>query len=460
MKQMKKLLTSSFIAMMLISLLSSFFGVGVAPSYAQNEDGASLVPPEASFWFAPGQKEARNGLGHYHDKVTPGETREYKFYVKNLLDQKNHLKIWATDPKPKQNGGVDFKSYNTGVTHAGTWVTPQGPKEITLGPQEMREYTYKVTVPKNLEPGQHIAVIGVSEYIAFQGKELETNIENATLAPDMTNQYGIWIIMDYQIDKSKHSMSINTFTHDYIASGESEFTITLENQGTILERPTGYLEIRDDTKKVIYREDYEAGSIYAGSTANMVSIAQNKLLLPGNYEAYFEANFEGQKEWKIFKFSVTPEAKNEAQAEMVHAGKLEVTDGIPDWLRYVLVICGVLILLLLILLLWLLAKRKKEDIEARIKMYLEKGLTFDETRKKVQLDHKTITLYVIKLGYGLDGEEVEWDKTIFTSKHARRFTIEMIENTTQDNDSITDVTEGSASSENLKGGEDDVGKGA
>lgn len=416
--------------------------------------------PKASFWFAPSKKEARDGLGYYRDTVTPGETREYKFYVKNLLNEKLNLKIYATDPVPLQNGGKDFGAYNAGVTNAGTWLYPQGSKDITLGPQEMREYTYRASIPKDIAPGQHVGVVAVSEYNEFRGEAVATNIENTTLAPDIENQNGLWVVMDYKIDEAKHAMSINTFTHDYIASGESRFTVTLENRGTILEKPTGYIEVRDSSKKVIFREEYEAGSIYYGTTANMVSIAQNQLLMPGEYEAYFEANFAGQKEWKLFKFTVTAEAKDEAQAAMEHYDKLEVTDGIPDWLKYVLVIGGILILLLLILLFWLLVKRKKGDIEERIKMYLAKGLTFEKTRKKVQLDQKTFTLYVVKLGYITDGEEPEWDKTIHTCKHARLIAIAMVENTSTNNDSNTEVLEGTASPENLKGGEGDVEKGA
>lgn len=49
--------------------------------------------------------------------------------------------------------------------------------------------------------------------------------------------------------------------------------------------------------------------------------------MPGEYEAYFEANYAGQKAWRMFKFTVTPEAKNEAQALMEYAGKIEVDGG-------------------------------------------------------------------------------------------------------------------------------------
>ncbi|MGG3152432.1 DUF916 domain-containing protein [Paenibacillus glucanolyticus] len=443
------------------------FEYASSENLTQQEIDPALAP-EASFLLSP-SKEARNGLGYYRDEVIPGEKRKYTFYVKNLLDEKINLKIYATDALPAQNGGRGFGSYNTGVTLGGSWFYPQGPKDITLGPNEMREYTYTVKIPENLEPGQHIGVVGVSQF--REGQEIKTNIENATLTPDVLEELGMWVVMDYKIDKAKHGMSINSLNHDYVASGESRFTIDLENKGTILEQPTGYLEIRDSAKKVVFREDYEAGSIYYGTTAKMVSIAENQLLLPGNYEAYFEANFNGQKEWRIFQFTVTPKEKDEAQAAMEHSQKLEVTDGIPDWLKYVIVIGLLLILLLLILL--LLSKRKKGDIEDRIKMYLEKGFTFDKARKKVQLDQKTFTLYVVKLGYVPDGSEPEWHKTIHTSKYGKR--IERVENSTANlEDTFRNtsgaviilgeeqdvVTEGSASSENLKRGEDDVGKGA
>ncbi|PAD73079.1 WxL protein peptidoglycan domain-containing protein [Paenibacillus campinasensis] len=418
MNYIPKLLKSSFIALIV------FLGLGTAsPSYAEEP----TAPPDYSFWFAPSDVNARNGLGYYREEVKPGEIKEYKFLVKNVEDRTIHLKIYGTDPIPEQNGGKNFKSYNEGVTQAGTWLYPQGAKDITLQPNEMREYTYRVSVPEDLIPGQHIAVVAVTE-LQQQSHEADANGEVATLLTDKKYDYGLWIILDYQIDKAQHGMSINAFNHDYITTGESRFTVDLENKGTILEQPTGYLEIRDDTKKVIFREDYQAGSIYYGTTAKMVSIALDQILLPGDYEAYFEANFAGQKEWRIFKFTVTPEMQNEAQIAMEHAGKLEVKSGIPDWLKYVLVILGVLILLLLLLL--LLKRRKKGDVEALIKKYIEdKGLTFDKARKKVQLDPQTFTLYAVKLGYIQDGEEPEWNRTLSTSKRARQAAIQRITQT-------------------------------
>lgn len=136
------------------------------------------------------------------------------------------------------------------------------------------EYTYIASIPDDLEPGQHIAVVAVSEYNEFQGPAVETNMVNTTVAPDIENQSGLWIVMDYELEKARHGLAIHSFKHDYIASGESRFTVSLENTGTILEQPTGYLEIRDTSKNIIYRNDYEAGSIYYGTTASMVSIAR------------------------------------------------------------------------------------------------------------------------------------------------------------------------------------------
>ncbi|PAD75312.1 hypothetical protein CHH67_15700 [Paenibacillus campinasensis] len=411
MKSKSLLLTCGLTVLFMLWLLSLIS----SPSYA-SQAAIPAQAPKASFWFAPSAKEARNGLGYYREDVMPGETKDYKFYVKNLENTELSLKIYATDPIPLQNGGKDFKSYNAGVTHAGAWLHPQGPKDITLGPNEMREYTYRASIPDDLEPGQHIAVVAVSEYNEFQGPAVETNMVNTTVAPDIENQSGLWIVMDYELEKARHGLAIHSFKHDYIATGESRFTVSLENTGTILEQPTGYLEIRDTSKNIIYRNDYEAGSIYYGTTASMVSIARGKLLMPGEYEAYFEANYAGQKAWRMFKFTVTPEAKNEAQALMEYAGKIEVDGGIPDWLRSVLIAGVILISILVLLLLWLLVKRKKGDLEERISRYMNKGYSFERTRRKVQLDRTTFTLYVVKLGYIAEGEEPKWNQTLNTSQ--------------------------------------------
>ena len=55
MNPMKKLLSSDFIAMMLISSLSIF--IGVQPSFAENKAIDPSQAPKASFWFAPSKKK-------------------------------------------------------------------------------------------------------------------------------------------------------------------------------------------------------------------------------------------------------------------------------------------------------------------------------------------------------------------------------------------------------------------
>lgn len=412
-KMLKRLLNLAIIPALTLGLWAG--GAGSLPtagasSYNLTEDG--VAEPESTFLLSP-DKEARAGLGYYMDDVVPGETREYKFYVKNLLNETRTFIIYPTDAKPAQNGGIAFQGSEEGITEGGNWVYPQGAKKIQLKGQEMREYTYQVKIPKDIEPGQHVAVLAVSQFQEAQVSQKAANSNSATLAPDIKEELGIWIVMNYKVDQAEHAMSINTFKHNYISSGESQLVITLENTGTILEKPTGYIEVRNSKKEVMYRNDYQAGSIYHGKVANMVSELTNTLLLPDEYEVYFEANFAGKKEWKIFKFTVTPEASKNAQETLEYYDRLEVNNGIPDWLKYVIIGGSILILVLLILLLLLFLRRRKQDIEERIIFYVEKKkLQFGKARKKVGCDEKTFIMYAEKLKYIQEGEELDWEKTL------------------------------------------------
>lgn len=47
---------------------------------------------------------------------------------------------------------------------------------------------------------------------------------------------------------------------------------------------------------------------------------------------------------------------------------------------------------------------------------MNKGYSFERTRRKVQLDRTTFTLYVVKLGYISEGEEPKWNQTLNTSQ--------------------------------------------
>lgn len=327
-----------------------------------------VASADSSFVLSP-VKTVEEGRGYYKDEVKPGDSREYTFFVRNTKDEPLQLKLYPADALPAQNGGRSFSEKEQKLSLVGAWVAPQGVQNITLKPKEERRVTYKITVPKEITQGQYVGVIAAEELI--QAEDLSTSLEGqqASVAIDVVNRSGVQMVLEYQADQAKHEMSIDEFQHDYISTGHSRLMIKLSDRGTILEKPTGQITVSDSTGKVMYQQAYIADSIYAGTTADMIYIVDNQLLLPDEYEVTYDATFSGKTISRTFSFHVTPEQSRSSKESLTVAGKIEVTQTFWDWLDlhlWIVVITIVVIIFIVVLLFWLLLllwKRKKEQKE-------------------------------------------------------------------------------------------------
>ncbi|WP_341347124.1 DUF916 domain-containing protein [Paenibacillus sp. FSL H3-0469] len=330
---------------------------------------STAVHADSSFVLSP-VKAVEEGRGYYMDQVKPGDTREYTFIVRNAKDTPVQLKLYPADALPAQNGGRSFSEKEQRLRLVGSWLEPQGVKAITLKPQEVRSLKYTVNIPEDLLPGQYVGVIAAEELIKAEEAAAGSEGQQASVAIDVVNRSGVQMVLEYKADQAKHEMSIDEFKHDYVSTGHSRLTIKLSDRGTILEKPIGKITVRDGQGQIRYEQDYTADSIYAGSTADMVYIVNDRLLLPDVYEVNYSASFSGKTINRTFTFKVTPEQAKASEVSLKEAGKIEVTQSFGDWLELhlwivVVIIVGIILgfalLFWLLLLLWKRKEKQKEE---------------------------------------------------------------------------------------------------
>lgn len=314
-------------------------------------------------------KEVEEGRGYYLDKVERGEEREYTFIVRNLKDEPLNLSLYPADAKPAQNGGRSFSEKGVQPVLTGSWIIEQELQEVNLQAHEERSFTYKLQVPADLQPGQYVAVVAAEELI--KAEESQQQAQEAALAIDVVNRTGVQVVLEYKPEESEHAMSIDEFHHDYTASGNSRLSIKLSNRGTILEKPTGTILVRDSHNEVMFKSDYVADSIYGGTTADMVYLVADKLLLPDTYSVYYEANFSDRTIERTFFFTVSKEEATQSKELLVDSGKIQINQTFEDWLKENSLIIVMVILLFLVIIVIMvcltvaLSRKKKENTETK-----------------------------------------------------------------------------------------------
>ncbi|MCL6663430.1 WxL protein peptidoglycan domain-containing protein [Paenibacillus amylolyticus] len=318
-------------------------------------------------------KEVEQSSGYYRDEVIGGETKKYTFYVENLIKEPIDLWIYPADATPMVNGGKSFTLKGEKNTSVGSWISPSKEEMVHLKPLEKKKFVYTVKVPKDLKPGEYVGGIVAEQIPKEDKKALEASQNQAVLLIERIPRIGVQIVMEKKKELAIQDMSIDDFKHSYISNGYSQLTVKLTNTGTILQRPNGVIVIRDAKGNGIYSKAYDAGasekSMYAGKTADMVYYVEDQILWPGEYSAYFEANFNDKKVSRTFNFTITEADAQKAQESLSNAGLLQGR-GFMDWLRnhpwMIYAGSGLLLLILgsfIFLLILLLKKKKKEQEE-------------------------------------------------------------------------------------------------
>jgi hypothetical protein len=321
-------------------------------------------------------KEVEQSSGYYRDKVSGGETKKYTFYVENIIKEPIDLWIYPADAAPMVNGGKSFTLKGEKNTSVGSWISPSKEEMVHLKPLEKKKYVYTVNVPKDLKPGEYVGGVVAEQIPKEDQKAVKASKNQAVLLIERIPRIGVQIVMEKQKELAVQDMSIDDFKHSYISNGYSQLTVKLTNTGTVLQRPNGVIIIRDANGKGIYSQAYDAGasekSMYAGKTADMVYYVEDQILWPGEYSAYFEANFNEKKVSRTFNFTITEADAQKAQESLSNAGLLQGR-GLMDWLKnhpwVIFAAAGLLLLLLglFIFLLILLLKKKKNEKEEEVK---------------------------------------------------------------------------------------------
>lgn len=333
---------------------------------------SSSVFADGSFLITP-DKSVDGGLGRYQVEVKPGEEMYFDFYISNITNKPLDLTYYPADAKPLTNGGRSFSSKSEKPSLAGSWIIPQGVNKIQMKPKEEIKVTYKVKIPEDIVPGEYVALLGAEEFIQGTPVPQTTSDDKKVFtAIDEESRKGVQMVFQYKKDQAIHQMTIDSLKHEYASNGQSMLFLELSNRGTILERPTGMIVVKDANDKVVFSKNYEADSIYGNTTAIMHYELGTTHLPVGRYSVYYEARYSPDKlVSRTFYFDVTKEQAKWSDENMQLSGLKDKRLGLLDFFKEYPWIAYPVSALLLACLLWILwfflfYRRKKEEKEEEL----------------------------------------------------------------------------------------------
>lgn len=174
-------------------------------------------------------------------------------------------------------GTPQFLPKGSGITSLANWIKFDQ-KEISLDPLETKDATFKITVPKDAEPGGHYAAV-FAKSVPIKGKGQNTI--------SISGRVGTLILVTVPGAIVQTGKIIDYTGPKFVNSGPIDFLLRFKNTGTVHYQPKGTIKISSMFKKEVKTLSLEPHFVLPKSVRKY-----NKQWITGSGFGIFNADVE------------------------------------------------------------------------------------------------------------------------------------------------------------------------
>jgi len=306
-------------------------------------------------------KPLGSNLSYYQVKMKPGETKSFEFEVYNEGESATEGYVYASDQLTSINGGgASYTPFGKEPNLAGKWLSGEK-SHLTLKPGEKKKLSYNLSVPKDVEPGQYIAVVvALGKNVSEINTTSQTDKGKVEISGPADLATGKQIVVEVDMDRAKYDVKIVDFTAYIENEHGTTYGIVSHNDGTILVKPSTTVTVRDSNgNEVISKQQLAGGESFYPGTDMMLTFQPNKKLPSGDYSAEVIMSYEGGRVVKrTFDFNVSNKETISSTSKRIVNSIIGDTVDSNSGLLFIIIIG--LVVVILILLYIILFKKKKD----------------------------------------------------------------------------------------------------
>lgn len=138
-----------------------------ARAHSQRRAPASAKPSgkQATFGIGPANRKGVDGRPYLNFLSTPGAHLGDHVALLNFTRHPLRIRVYPVDAANSANGSIGFAPRSARAKDAGSWMSvalPGRGDAVTLAPRQTRVVPIRVSIPKNAQPGDHVAAIVAS----------------------------------------------------------------------------------------------------------------------------------------------------------------------------------------------------------------------------------------------------------------------------------------------------------
>ena len=233
--------TSLLMAIVLMLLTSIGIAAPAAGSPPPTDPTTQNADDTGSFAVQPSGPNGPGGRDYFVYTLKTGEVFGDVVGISNLSSETKSYAIYATDALNTSDGGFTLLKEGEKPKDVGNWVEI-GATQYTLDPGQRADIPFKITVPADATPGDHVGAI-VAQEIPDTVDPIDSGI-----GVDLRVRIGarIYLRVDGPVTPS---LSVGSFTIDYdtpaspFAEAPAKITYVVTNTGNVRLAPTAKLKI-------------------------------------------------------------------------------------------------------------------------------------------------------------------------------------------------------------------------
>lgn len=287
-KTMQKWVARTFIAIGMMSLISSYAIAAQAPTppsgaatNGSSGQGLEISPPVIEL------------------AADPGQTVTATIRVRNVTAGQLIAKGKADDfgAGEDESGQPKLLLEETGATRYSLKYWVSGVPDLRLASQEVKTTTVNIKVPQNAEPGGHFGVIrftAVPPDLDGTGVALSASVGTLVLlkvSGPITEKLGVAEFSSMKNMGGKNAAKTSFFEH-----GPIGFVVRLKNEGSVHEKAKGSIEVTNTFGKKVgsIAVNAKGGNVLPDSVRRFEQSLDKKQLF-GRYTAKLAMTYSGEK---------------------------------------------------------------------------------------------------------------------------------------------------------------------
>ena len=296
--------------------------------------------------------------------ATPGEEVSFSIVLKNSGTTRKTNNLFISDGYTGNNGGTMILMPEEAKREkAGSWFNISE-EEVTLDPGEERVFDFIISVPQNVTPGTHVAVIYLRSATVW-GKESEESKEGASFKINKAYALSSAVIIRTGGETIYDFIIEDNMEQKWIKEKDLVLFFYIANTGNTYDYPKAAILMYGSEGELTYEAEKELGIVYPENTCQIDFLIPPEQYIDDTYKIVFSLDYAKEKTksaLKEFTLDLTSE-EVETAIEKIEKEEIEYeTEPLPVKSIYTIIIVGFLLLVLIILLIYFLFfKKKKKD---------------------------------------------------------------------------------------------------